>query len=70
MGYKTMVITFDNNLDSTKALSLVAEAEPGLKKWKAETYLTDDYAVIKTKTGYRITKLYNVDPICRPEVEQ
>ena len=64
MGYKTMVITYDDKINNLKALSLASEADAEFKVWGASTYVTDRHTVTKTKYGYRITKRYNIDPIC------
>lgn len=64
MGYKTMVIRFDDRINNLKALSLAAEGDAVYKKWGASIYETDDYNVAKTVEGYRITKRYDIKPIC------
>ena len=65
MGYKTMVIRFDDRINNFKALSLVSEADAEFQAWGASTYMTDKYTVTKVKDGYRITKRYNIEPICK-----
>ena len=65
MGYKTMVIRFDDRINNFKVLSLVSESEAVFRKYGASIYETDDYNVAKTVEGYRITKRYNVDPVCK-----
>ncbi len=69
MGYKTMVITYDDRINKIKALSLTAEADAEITKWGASAYETNKHTVTKVKDGYRITKRYNIEPICITKVE-
>ena len=65
MGYKTVVITYDDRIDDARAFNLVANARVMFKVFNKDLYVTDEHKVIETPEGYRITKRYNIEPICK-----